>query len=79
MPTVQKNQLLVWDLLRLSARDAPLAESAATTLPSSIGIALVPSGVSPSAHATRSVLLPFSSYPSAFAQFDYRVVASSAK
>ena len=41
MSFVQKNQLLVWVLLRLSTRDAPLVESVAVVLPSHVVAALV--------------------------------------
>jgi len=58
MPTIQKNQLHVWTLLHLSACDVPPT----TAHPSPVGVALVLSGVAPSAHATPSLLIPFSSY-----------------
>ena len=76
MPTVQKNQLLVWALLHLSAHDMPPVEFAIVSLPSHVGATLILSGVAPSGHATPSLLLPFSSYPSTFARCDYRAVSA---
>jgi len=61
MPVVQKNQLLVQTLLRLFAFDAPPVESATTVIPSHVGADLSLSVVAPLAHATPSMLLPFSS------------------
>lgn len=65
---IQMNKLNVRALLRLSAHDAPLDVSIAIALPSPIGTTIFLSEVSPSAHATHSLLLPFFSYPSAFAR-----------
>lgn len=76
IPAVQKNQLLVWAPLHLSACDVPPVESVVAALPSSVGVALILFIVSPSAHATPSLFLPFSSYLSTFAQFTFRVAAS---
>lgn len=61
IPYVQKNKLLVWALLHLSARDAPPAEFVVVMLPYSVGASLFLSGVAPLAHATPSLSLPFSS------------------
>jgi len=69
MLAVQKNKLLVRALLHLSTRDAPPTESVVVALTSHVGATLVLSEVTPLAHATPSLLLPFSSYPSAFARF----------
>lgn len=77
MPVVQMNQLLVRVLLCVSARDAPPAISGvAAAHPFPVGVTLVLSRVSPLAHATPSLLLPFSSYPFSFAGFAYHVAAS---
>ena len=76
MPVIQKNQLLVWELLHLSSCDVPPAESATATLPSDVGVALVISGVSPLAHATPYLFLPFSYDPSAFTWFTCHAATS---
>ena len=67
MPTVQMNQPLVRVVIRLFAHDSPPTVSTAAALPSLVGATLVLFGVSPLTHATPSLLLPFSSYPFAFA------------
>ena len=77
MPAVHKNQLLVRVLLHLSAHDVPLAVFVIAALPSRVGATLVLFGVAPSAHETPPLLLPFSSYPSAFVRFACRVATSS--
>lgn len=77
MPPIHKNQLLVWALLRMSVRDAPPTESVVSTLPSHVSAALVLSRLSPSAHATPSLFLPFSSDPFSFVRFTCRDAASS--
>ena len=77
MPFVQMNQLLLRVLLHLSTCDAPPIVSTVTTFLSPIGTTIVLSRVSPSAYATPSLLLPFSSYPSTFWQCTCRIVASS--
>ena len=76
MPAIQMNQLLVRVLLRLSTHDAPPVLYAAIVLPSHVGATFFISEVTPSAHATPSLLLPFSSYPSSFMQFTCHIAAS---
>lgn len=51
----QKNELLVWELLRLFAHDAPLDESIVVVLPSHVSANLVLSRFSPSSHAILSL------------------------
>ena len=77
IPVNQKNQPIVWSLLHLFACDVPPTESVVVALPSHVGTTLVLSGVASSTHATPSLLLPFSSYPSTFAWFACHTVASS--
>lgn len=67
MSVVLMIQLLVQALLHLFTHVAPPTVSDTIALPSLVCTTLVPFRVSPSAHATPSLLLPFSSYPSAFA------------
>ena len=66
IPSLQKNQLFVQALLCLPARDVHPAEIATIALVSHVVASLTLSRVAPSAHATPSLILPFSSYPSTF-------------
>jgi len=67
MPIVQMNQLLAWAPPCLSVHDVPPSVPAIVALPSPVDATLVISRVSPSSHATPSLLLPFSSYSPTFA------------
>jgi len=61
------NQPLVRVLLCPSACDVSSAKSATVALTAPVSATLIISEFSPSAHATPSLLLPFSSHPSTFA------------
>ena len=77
MTAVLMNPLPVQALFHLFAYVVPPVAPIVVVLPSPICEALVPSVVSPSAHATPSLFPPFFSYPSAFTRFTCRVVSSS--
>ena len=66
MLAVLMNPLLVRALFHLFAHVAPPAIFVVVVIPSTVFTTLVPFGVAPLAHATPSLLLPFSSYPSYF-------------
>ena len=64
MPTILMNPILVWVLFHLFVHVVPPAVPIADVLPSPVFATLVPSRISPSAHATPSLLPPFFSSPS---------------
>lgn len=76
MPAILMNQLLVRELLRLFAHVTFPNVTIAIVLPSPICATLVRFGVSPLANATPSLILPFSSYPSAFTRLTCHAGAS---